>query len=718
MTHEILRLDGRHSTACIETETGAVPVWRHFGARLQDGIPDLFAAFPAAALRRLPPASLDRLGGAPVFPCFGNGWPGAPALRAHRNGLGPVQELVLERVERPDRQSAVLHLADPVAALAARIFLELDPCCDVLTLRTELANLGPEPLSVDALAAASVAVPPGLQQVGYHTGQWSHEFQWRREPVPAAGWCRENRTGRTSHAAPPACFLLGPDTGEFAGEALGCQLAWSGNHRLALDRHDDGSLLLQAGEWLAPGEVILAPGATLATPAMHLAWSGRGLDGVSAGFHGFARRHLLRWPGGAMRPRPVHLNTWEAVYFDHDPETLRKLASAAAALGIERFVLDDGWFPARDHDRAGLGDWRPDPRKYPDGLGPLIAHVRALGMEFGLWVEPEMVNPDSDLFRAHPEWALQVAGRPLVLGRNQLVLDLARPEVAADLFAKLDALLGGHPIAYLKWDMNRDLAQACEASGRAAYRRQTLALYGLLDRLRERHPQVEIESCASGGGRADFGVLARTSRIWTSDNNDAAARVAIQSGALRLFPPEVLGAHVGPAPAHATGRTQGIDFRCAVACFGHMGVEADLLAMTPAERAALGGWLAFHKQWRPVLHGGGFHQGTTPSGLTWWLAQAEDRAVLAVLTSVPPGFPQEPALRLPPLADTGRWRVRLARQAGQPRARPEAGSPWLDALQGPGAAATGDELAAAGLPMPVMNAESVLLFTFEAVAPG
>jgi alpha-galactosidase len=416
-----------------------------------------------------------------------------------------------------------------------------------------------------------------------------------------------------------------------------------------------------------------------------------------------------------MRPRPVHLNTWEAVYFDHDPERLKALATQAAKVGIERFVLDDGWFPARDHDRAGLGDWRPDPRKFPEGLGPLAAHVRGLGMEFGLWVEPEMVNPDSDLFRAHPDWALRAQGRPLVLGRHQLVLDLTRAEVADDLFGKLDFLLAAHPIAYLKWDMNRDLAQACDTLGRAAYRRHTRAVYALMARLRERHPQVEIESCASGGGRADLGVLALATRLWTSDNNDAVSRVAIQSGALRLFPPEVLGAHVGPAPAHATGRSQGIDFRCAVACFGHLGVEADLLAMAPDERTALAGWIAFHKRWRPVLHGGTAHQGTTASGLHWRLARTPDRAVLAVLTVVPPDHPCEPPLRLPPLAGGGRWRIRLARQAGQARARAEAGSPWIAALQGPGVTAGGDELARSGLPVPVMNPESALIFTFEAI---
>jgi alpha-galactosidase len=714
ISHDIVRLDGGNTTVCIEVEPGRVPVWRHFGRALGDSA--VLARFSAASARPLPPASLDVVSGVPVLPCFGNDSAYPPALRAHRSGHGPVQELVLDRVEQIDDCTVTLHLIDVPSVLTARVALHLDPGCGVLTLETELTNTGTDPLTVDALAAGSVPMPASAREVGYFTGQWCHEYQWHREPIGAAGWGRENRRGRTSHDAPPVCFVLAAGASGEAGEVVGCQLAWSGNHRLALDWHDDGALVAQAGEWFAPGEVILPPGASLRTPALHVAWSSDGLDGASAAFHALARRRVLQWPGGAMRPRPVHLNTWEAIYFQHDAARLRALADHAAAVGIERFVLDDGWFLGRNDDRAGLGDWWPDPAKYPDGLGPVIAHVQGLGMEFGLWVEPEMVNPDSQLFRAHPDWVLQVTDRPLRLGRHQLVLDLSRPEVTDHLFASLNELLARHPIAYLKWDMNRDLAQACGATGRAAYRTQTLAVYALMQRLRASHPDLEIESCASGGGRADLGILAFAHRIWTSDNNDAVSRVEIQSGALRVFPPEVLGSHVGPAPTHTTGRTQSLDFRCAVAAFGHMGVEADVVKMTAPERQTLAAWIAFHKQWRHVLHGGRIHQGATAPGRRWWLARTEQQAVLAVITTAPPSHTQEPPVQLRPLAGPRSWRVRLARRAGHPRARDDEDPAWLAALAGDGVVMTGDELAGIGLALPVMNPESALIVLLEEAA--
>jgi alpha-galactosidase len=715
VSHDIVRLDGGSATACIEIEPGRPPFWRHFGPRLDEiGI---LKRFSVVDTRLLAPATLDVVSGVPVLPCFGNESSRSPALRAHRSGRDPVQELVLERVEWLDDRATRLHLVDVPSALTARVVVSLDAECGVLTLQTELTNAGSAALTVDALAAGTVPMPARARDVGYFTGQWCHEYQWRRESIGAAGWRRDNRRGRTSHDAPSVCFILGIEPSDDAGEAVGCQLAWSGNHSVALDRDDDGVLVLQAGEWLAPGEVILEPGATLSTPAMHVAWSNDGLDGVSHAFHAFARRRVLRWPGGSMRPRPVHLNTWEAIYFQHDAQRLRELADHAAAVGIERFVLDDGWFEGRNDDRAGLGDWWPDPAKYPEGLGPLIAHVRGLGMEFGLWVEPEMVNPDSQLFRSHPDWALQVEDRPLRLGRNQLVLDVSRPAVMDYLFAKLHGLLAQYSIAYLKWDMNRDLVQAVGSTGRAAYRAQTLAVYELMARLRASHPHLEIESCASGAGRADLGVLAFTHRIWTSDNNDAVSRVDIQSGALRIFPPEVLGTHVGPAPAHSTGRTQSLDFRCAVASFGHMGVEADVSTMTAGERSTLAGWIAFHKQWRDVLHTGRIHQGSTASGLRWWLARSEQRALLAVIRTVPPPHAQEPLLQLRALSGTGPWRVRLARQVGHPRARAGAQAAWLSAVRTDGAVMTGGELAGIGLALPVMHPESALIFALEIVDP-
>ena len=266
-----------------------------------------------------------------------------------------------------------------------------------------------------------------------------------------------------------------------------------------------------------------------------------------------------------MRPRPVVLNTWEAVYFDHRLDRLTALADTAAELGVERFVLDDGWFRHRRDDTAGLGDWYVDEDVWPDGLHPLVNHVRGLGMEFGLWVEPEMVNPDSDLARAHPEWV-----REAPPWRNQQVLDIAQPDAYAYLLERLDALVSEYAIDFLKWDHNRDLVGGAHA--------QTLAAYRLLDELRERHPALEIESCSSGGSRVDLGILARTDRVWASDTNDALERQAIQRWTQLLLPPELVGSHVGPPRAHTTGRTHDLSFRVATALFGHFGIEWDINA--------------------------------------------------------------------------------------------------------------------------------------------
>jgi alpha-galactosidase len=654
-----------------------------------------------------------------MLPGFGNGLGHAPALRAHRDGAHAVQDLVCRSYEKSDVdgvQTLVLHLGDATVnadvGLEATMTLTMHQATDLLSIRTSVRNTGTQAVQLDWLAAGAVPISAPLTELGSFSGQWAHEFQWQRGTVPMAGWQQKNRHGRTSHEAPPACFLMTPQADDQTGEVIAAQLAWSGNHAFGLDRNDDGSFLLQAGEWLAPGEVRLAAGESASSPAMHVTWSDQGLNGASGNFHQFARRHVVRWPNANMAPRPVHLNTWEAVYFNHDDATLRELAVQAAAIGVERFVLDDGWFPGRPDDHSGLGDWWPDPVKYPQGLTPLIEHVLGLGMAFGLWVEPEMVNPDSELYRQHPDWALQSSGRIPQLGRNQLVLDISRREVSDYLFEKLNALLSGNAISYLKWDMNRDLAQAEDAQGRMAYGRQVKALYQLLARVREAFPLVEIESCASGAGRMDLGVLQHTQRFWTSDNNDALSRVTIQGGAMRLFPLEVLGAHVGPAPAHSTGRAQSIDFRCAVALFGHMGVEADVRKLEAAERASLARWIALYKEWRGVLHSGKFHQGTTVNGV-WWLVHTPRRCILGVYTTQAPSSQHHAPLRLPMLAGDGDWRLRLIGRAGLERARGQVDTGWLEELQSQGLELSASELRVLGLPLLNMNPESALIFSLE-----
>jgi len=320
-------------------------------------------------------------------------------------------------------------------------------------------------------------------------------------------------------------------------------------------------------------------------------WSDAGLDGVSARIHDFLRRTTAR----RSAERKVLVDTWEAVYFDHDPDTLTDLARAAADVGVERFVLDDGWFRGRRDDRRGLGDWTVDADVWPDGLAPLIERVHGLGLDFGLWVEPEMVNVDSDLVRTHPDWVLRAHTALPAEWRNQQVLDLSVPGAFAHVRDALLALLADHDIAYLKWDHNRDLVDV------PGSRAQTLAFYALVDELRAAHPALEIESCASGGGRIDLGVLARTDRVWPSDTIDAVERQRIQRWTMLVVPPEMTGAHLGGPVAHTTGRSHRLEFRAATALLGHFGIEWDLRTLSDDERAQVRAWVALHQRLRPVV---------------------------------------------------------------------------------------------------------------------
>ena len=720
--HELLRLDADGISAVIEWEVGRAPVWRHLGAALSADTP-LLQTWRATTLQRLPPGTLDRLDGVPVLAGSGHGHHFAEGARLHAAGLGAVHEWLAQSYSRHDSDSAqtltlqLVDASDSPDALRAEVELVLFHASGVLSVRTTLHNPGHGTWALEHCPSACLPVAAHYTDVAYCHGQWAHEFQWQRRPLGREGWSATNTRGKTSHEQHPSCAVFAPHADDLHGEVLLAHLAWSGNHHLSLQRLGDGGHALQGGVHFLSGEMALGAGQRWQSPPLLLAYSGQGWCGASQRLHAHARADVLRWGGGAMRPRPVHLNTWEAVYFDHDQATLFALAAQAAQLGIERFVLDDGWFPGRPNDRSGLGDWWPDPAKYPQGLGPLIEHVRGLGMEFGLWVEPEMVSPDSALYRAHPDWALGSAGRTLQTGRHQLVLDLSRPEVANYLFDKLDTLLRSHPIAYLKWDMNRDYAQAENVLGHSVAAAQVGALYALLERLHRAHPGLEIESCASGGGRMDIGVLRHTQRFWTSDNNDAVSRVAIQHGAQRLFPLELLGAHVGPAPAHSTGRSQGMAFRCAVALFGHMGVEADVRVLSAEDRATLQAGIALYRQWRGVLHGARQWQGHTAQGV-WWLAAQPHAAVLGVFTTAASDTPHHAPLRLPLPDAGGHWRVRLIAQAGLERARGDAPSPWLDCLRGEGAVLSGAELAQSGLPLPLMNPESALVLSLTRETPA
>ncbi len=674
---ETIVLHSPSCTAIWELPPGEAPLWRYWGPRLPDG-----AGPPAAFRHERPEPSFSLHFDQPltVFPGLGMGWFGQSALLAHRAGRDWTFSPANCAVECPDDATVRFVLHDDVAKVTATITARLDPATDVLSLSAELCNAGETVLDVTWLAAASLPLPEDAATVRSFAGRHNCEFVAVDDSLTRSLWRRENRRGLTSHDCWPGAVVTCAD-----GTAYGAQLAWSGNHAQSIEWLDDGRRQWQLGEWLAPGEVRLQPGETLASPEVLAAVSANGPSGVAQAFHR-AIRARMTWPGGAMKPRPVHLNTWEGFYFAHDQAALCELADAAAAIGIERFVLDDGWFKGRDDDTSSLGDWTVDLAKYPQGLGPLARHVTERGMEFGLWVEPEMVSRDSDLYRAHPDWALQVDGRPLREARNQLVLDLARPEVGEYLFGAVAALLRDLPISYLKWDHNRDLVHA---GNLPRYRTQVLAAYALMDRLRAAFPEVEIEACAGGGGRIDAGIVARTHRFWISDCIDAVSRVSMQRGFLQFMPPEIMGSHVGTSPAHSTGRGQAMAFRCGVALPGHFGVELDLRGLNAAECAGLASGIARYKALRTRLHAGQVWLGEAPDGLVWQAHGDRDRLLVLVTRTAPTTQRHQPHLRLPMAEPGTRYRVRI----GETDFGPCDGA-WLRAV---------------GLPVPPLPAEAVLV---------
>jgi alpha-galactosidase len=442
-----------------------------------------------------------------------------------------------------------------------------------------------------------------------------------------------SQRGSSGHQQNPCLVLRRPSTTEAAGEAIGLSLVYSGNFlaEVEVDPYDT----VRARLGLDPGSVAwhLAPGEQLQLPEAVLAWSGEGLGGVSDAYHRLYRERLVRGPW-RDRPRPVLFNSWEGVYFDFDEERLVEMAGAAAELGAELFVLDDGWFGRRDDDTTSLGDWTVDRRKLPSGLPGLVRQIDALGLAFGLWIEPEMVSPQSDLFAAHPDWAIGSPGRSRSELRNQYVLDMSNPEVVTHLERVIGDVLASAPIGYVKWDMNRVITEPYGASLPAArqdefFHRYMLGVYDLYGRLTSRFPEILFESCAGGGGRFDPGMLAFAPQAWTSDDTDAVERLRIQYGTSLIYPLSAMGAHVSAVPNHQVGRVTSLDMRAAVAVFGSFGYELDPRALDADERDQVREQIAWYKVHRRLLHGGRFHRLVSPfergGNETAWMSVAEDR---------------------------------------------------------------------------------------------
>jgi alpha-galactosidase len=686
-----------------------VPVLSYWGADL--GPVDQDALSGLAELRRpgVPHSALDDPRYLSVLPQTTSGFTGTPAVEGWRVGTGgptPAWSEWSSETARTAHTGATVRARDREAGLSARVDLELT-ASGVLLMRTTLTNDGPGDYLVTAVRNV---LPVGTEATELLdlTGRWCRERSPQRHPWHQGSWVRDGRHGRTGHDATLLMIAGTPGFSWSTGTVWASHVAWSGDSTAYAERTPEGEALLGGGELLSPGEIVLAEGESYVTPWLLGSFSCDGLDALSARLHHHAREQAPH-PG---IQRPVVLNTWEATYFSHEHDRLAALADAAADLGVERFVLDDGWFSGRRSDLAGLGDWIVDPDVYPEGLHRIAEHVHRRGMQLGLWVEPEMVNMDSALARAHPDWVLRGRAALPAEWRHQHVLDLQNPDAFAHVRDALLALLDEYPIRYLKWDHNRDLIDAAHA-GRPAVHGQTLAVYALIDALRAAHPELEIESCASGGGRVDLEILSRTDRIWPSDTNDAVERQQIQRWTGLLVPPEMMGCHVGGPVAHTTGRSHRLRFRAATALLGHFGIEWDVTTLTTDERTELAAWVALHKEVRALVSAGTLvhPEHADPAVRVTGVVAADLGRAVFVIAIVASTLTQAPTpVRFTGLDNDATYSVRAM---GPPASEPvsDLGGRWLD--QGP-VDVPGRVLMRSGLQLPATAPESAYVIEVRA----
>lgn len=691
-----VRIDGEALTLVFALEKGGTADCIYLGARLPEG--EDLAALAAAAARGRHESQPDVPPVPGLLPERGGGWSGTPAALFMLVGQEAQTDLRVS-TWNTDARALAITFVDCRTALTIEQFWGV--AAGVVRVRQRVSNAGKATFTLARLISVALPVPARFAEVATYSGRWTGEMRETRRTIAPDGFARVTGTGKTGFGG-NSITLYDPAT----GEVLGVQLAWSGDHETRIEcdpqGNSDGRTVLHMGAVIDAGEIELPPGGAFETPEAIFSLA-PDPNALAQRWHTNIRADVLPGRSG-WGPRKVHINSWDPLGIDLSQDGLMRLADAAAQVGVERFVLDDGWFKRRRSTATSLGDWSVCPDIFPDGLRPLIDHVHSLGLDFGLWVEPEMVSPDSDLYRAHPDWCLHGADDDRPTMRGQLVLDLTRDEVRSHLGAQLDWLLEAYPIGCLKWDHNRDLFPANKRF------RQTEGFYQLIDQVRQKHPHVEIECCAEGGGRIDYGVLARVHRVWPSDNNDPIERLRIMRAWSQFLPLEVLGNHVGPSPNPITGRRSDIDFRAKVALFGHMGVEADPGAMSEHERSVLAAHIALYKHWRGVLHAGAWFALDHPdSGIFAQMVVLGDKALaLAAQTSFSPVFDAAP-LRLKGLEPQARYRVTL------PRPWPGKASLYLNDWQAweAGLTLSGTALMTQGLALPLTHPETAWLIALE-----
>ncbi|SDD04651.1 alpha-galactosidase [Paenibacillus sp. UNCCL117] len=562
------------------------------------------------------------------------------AYRSYRivEGKPALQGLPATYAEAPDEaQTLEIELHDAQTGLSVTLAYTVFPEFDVIVRSARLCNEGGEPVKLLRALSMSVDMPHDDFDLLHLSGAWLRERFIQRRPLVPGGSYIESRRGTSGHQHNPFVALLSKQADEDHGEVYGLNLVYSGSFLAQAEVDQFHSTRISIGVNPFDFSWQLDPGEAFQTPEVVMVYSDKGLSGMSAIYHRMYRSRLCR---GAYRDkeRPILVNNWEATYFDFDSEKLEHIASLGAELGMELFVLDDGWFGSRNDDRSSLGDWTVNAKKLPGGLSDLAERIGRMGMQFGLWFEPEMISPDSDLYRMHPDWCLHVPGRRRTLGRNQLVLDLSRPEVCDYMVETISAVLSSAPIRYVKWDMNRNMTEIGSAALPPERQRETahrymLGLYSMMERITSRFPDILFESCAGGGGRFDPGMLYYMPQTWTSDNSDAITRLQIQYGTSLVYPASAMGAHVSAVPNHQVGRMTPLQTRGHAAMSGVFGYELDLTLLSEEEREEIREQIIIYKNIRSIVQFGDFYRLISPfedGGEAAWMFVSPDRSECVV----------------------------------------------------------------------------------------
>ena len=529
---------------------------------------------------------------------------------------------------------------------------------DVILRSATIINSTDSAIKLRNAASLSLDLPYDDFNLLTYSGAWGRERQEERRKLLSGIVVNDSKLGVTSNEHSPLVFL----ERELTGEVYGFNLIYSGNHRETVEVSPFGKTRVITGinPWLF--EWKMQSGESFNTPEAIMTY-GEKIEDASLSFHHFTNKYIIRgeWQ---YRERPVLINSWEAVYFNLEEEKLLALAEKASELGFELFVLDDGWFGSRRNDRRGLGDWYVSPEVFPDGLGSFSEKIHSMGLMFGLWMEPEMVNPDSELYRKHPDWIIEIPGRKAALTRHQAVLDITREDVRDYLYSSLEAVISSANVDYIKWDMNRTITDlfssnpSCHSNGELQHR-YVLGLYELAGRFTERFPEILFEGCASGGNRYDLGMLSFMPQIWTSDNTDLYQRMTIEAGTLRGFPQSAMGAHVSASPGHQSLRTSLIENRFDVAAFGSLGYELDLTKLSELDQEAIRNEIAFYKKYRKIFQFGDFRplSSSDPELVFWSVTDGKTTIVMEFIKRMLPNTGKCDRLIIPFLQSDKHYRI-------------------------------------------------------------